>query len=139
MLHSEATTIDAVHPHALAAALDAFPGVALLSLDCFDTLVWRQTHAPRDVFGALALPTPQQRIWAEQSARAAAIVRHGRAEVTIAEIYTELMPNATAADRAAAVADECDAEAGHCFGFAPTISLMRQARARGRAKDRHRQ
>jgi FMN phosphatase YigB (HAD superfamily) len=122
---------ETLHPHELPAVLVAFPGVALLSLDCFDTLIWRDTHAPRDVFGALTQPNPKQRIWAEQSARTAALVRCGRNEVNIGEIYAELLPNATADDRAAAVAGECAAEARHCFGFAPTIALMCRARARG--------
>ncbi len=41
------------------------------------------------------------------------------------------MPNASAAERAAAVRDELDAEARHCFAFAPTVALMRAAKAKG--------
>ncbi|MEP9359821.1 HAD family hydrolase [Sphingomonas sp. KR3-1] len=118
-------------PHALPSALDAYPGVTLLSLDCFDTLLWRDVHAPRDLFGALGEANLLQRGWAEQTARSSAAVRHRRNEVHIDEIYAELMPNARAAERAAAVQAELDAEAAHCFAFEPTVALMRAAKARG--------
>jgi len=122
---------NAILPHALPSALDAYPGVTLLSLDCFDTLLWRDVHAPRDLFGALDRTNLMQRGWAEHSARETAAVRHRRNEVHIDEIYAELMPNASAAERAAAIQDELDAEASHCFAFAPTVELMRAAKARG--------
>jgi FMN phosphatase YigB (HAD superfamily) len=115
----------------LATALDAWPDLRVLSLDCFDTLLWRDTHAPQDVFGALGAPNPQQRVWAEQRARGTAALRRRRNEVGIAEIYAELAPNATAEARAAMVAHELATEAHHCFGFAPVIALMQAARACG--------
>lgn len=122
---------NAILPHALPSALDAYPGVTLLSLDCFDTLLWRDVHAPRDLFGALGEANLLQRGWAEQTARNNAAVRHRRNEVHIDEIYAELMPNASAAERRAAVQDELDAEARHCFAFKPTVELMRAAKAKG--------
>lgn len=112
-------------------ALDAWPDTRILSLDCFDTLLWRDTHAPRDVFRALKGPNPQQRGWAEARARTASSVRHHRNEVGIADIYAELLPNGSTEERAAMVAQELAAEARYCFGFLPTIELMRAARARG--------
>ncbi|MET3824956.1 FMN phosphatase YigB (HAD superfamily) [Sphingomonas sp. PvP055] len=115
----------------VARALDGRPDIQVLSLDCFDTLLWRDTHAPSDVFRALDGPNPMQRIWAEQRARTASLLRHRRTEVGIAEIYAELLPNADISERAAMVAQELAAEARHCFGFAPVIALMRTARARG--------
>ena len=118
-------------PHALPTALDAYPGVTLLSLDCFDTLLWRDVHAPRDLFGALGDANLLQRGWAEKTARSTAAVRHKRNEVHIDEIYAELMPNASIAERRAAVQNEIDTEARHCFAFKPTVELMRAAKARG--------
>lgn len=115
----------------LATALDAWPDLRVLSLDCFDTLLWRDTHAPQDVFSALGAPNPQQRVWAEQRARGTAALRRRRNEVGIAEIYAELAPNAAADARAAMVAHELAMEARHYFGFAPVIALMQAARARG--------
>jgi len=118
-------------PHELPSALDGRSDIKLLSLDCFDTLLWRDTHAPRDIFEMLAPVTPRQRIWAEHRARRAAMVRRKRHEVTIAEIAEALYPNGDAATRAAFVEAEIAAEARHCFAFAPTVALIRAAKARG--------
>ncbi|WP_448661345.1 HAD family hydrolase [Sphingomonas sp. CJ20] len=122
---------DTILPQALPTALGRYPDVTTLSLDCFDTLLWRDTHAPRDLFGLLPAITVPQRQWAEQRARTASLVKRHRAEVSIGEIYAELYPNATAAERDAAIQHELDAEALHCFAFAPTVALMREAKRRG--------
>jgi FMN phosphatase YigB (HAD superfamily) len=122
---------NSILPHALPSALDAYPGVTLLSLDCFDTLLWRDVHAPIDLFNALGEANLLQRSWAEETARSNAAVRHRRNEVHIDEIYAELLPNASKAERAAAVQGEIDAEARHCFAFKPTVELMRAAKAKG--------
>lgn len=122
---------DSIVPSQICGVLDSRPDVRLLSLDCFDTLLWRVTHSPRDVFASLPNVTPQQRIWAEQRARGAAVVCRGRAEIGIAEIYATLLPNAGVAERDGYVARELAAEGEHCFGFAPTIRLMREAKRRG--------
>ncbi|MGK6356661.1 HAD family hydrolase [Sphingomonas sp. DT-207] len=122
---------DFILPNALPHALDGRDGVKALSLDCFDTLLWRDTHAPKDLFGMLPDTTVSQRAWAEERARNAAALRHQRLEVGIGDIYRELLPNGTAAERATAVQAELDAEATHCFAFAPTVALMREAKRRG--------
>ena len=122
---------EALLPHELPAALDLFPAARVLSLDCFDTLIWRDTHAPRDIFARLPGTTPRQRAHAEAQARQRARFGAGREEVAIGEIYAELLPNATPAARATAIAAELAAEARHCFAFAPTVELMRRAKARG--------
>jgi len=118
-------------PGDLPRALERCPQARVLSLDCFDTLLWRDTHTPADVFAALPGISPLQRRWAEAQARRAAGIGHGRQEVTIGEIYAELMPGAGAARRKEAIAAECAAEAAHCFAFAPTVALMRAAKAAG--------
>lgn len=121
-------------PHELPQALDRAPaGCKVLSLDCFDTLLWRTTHAPTGVFTGIGAPggSVQQRRWAESHARShAALHRHSN-EAQIAEIYEMLLPNATDAVRADGVAAELAAEARHCFAFAPTVALMREAKRRG--------
>jgi len=122
---------DTILPHDLPHALEGRPEIRILSLDCFDTLLWRETHAPRDVFRALEGPNPMQRMWAEQRARTGAALRHRRNEVSIAEIYAALLPNADAAERAAMVRQELAAEGRHCFGYVPVVELMRAAKARG--------
>jgi FMN phosphatase YigB (HAD superfamily) len=115
----------------LATLLDqAPPSVRWLSLDCFDTLVWRDTATPADVFADLAFPggaiEPRRR--AEGAARHAAKLFRDSFEVGIDEIHARFRPGG---DVAAAVAEELAAEARHCFGFAPVQQLIRDAKARG--------
>ncbi|HEU4969073.1 hydrolase [Sphingomonas sp.] len=115
----------------LATLLDqAPPSVRWLSLDCFDTLVWRDTATPADVFADLAFPggaiEPRRR--AEGAARHAAKLFRDSFEVGIDEIHARFRPGG---DVAAAVAEELAAETRHCFGFAPVQQLIRDAKARG--------
>src|SRR3546814_8016590 len=43
-----------IAPHALSSVFELMlPDVEILSLDCFDTLVCRNTHSPADVFAEL--------------------------------------------------------------------------------------
>jgi FMN phosphatase YigB (HAD superfamily) len=124
----------AVRAHALAHVLDQMPeGVRILSLDCFDTLLWRNMNAPADLFADLPLPGGgvEARGWGEMKARRVIPYLHDRDEVTLDEIYAELMPQASEAERAAAIQVELDAEAAHCYGFAPTRDLMAEAKRRG--------
>lgn len=110
---------------------DAPAGVRFLSLDCFDTLIWRNTNAPGDLFADLPFSGGgvEARIWGEIKARKSAPFAHGRDEVTLDEIYAELIPDAQ--ERDAAVQHELDAEARHCFAFAPVRDLMIDAKRRG--------
>lgn len=124
----------AVRAHDLASLLDRAPDeVAILSLDCFDTLLWRNCNLPVDVFADLPLPGSgvEARAWGEARARRSIPLMEERIEVSIEEIYAHLMPRASEAERAALIAAELDAEARHCYAFAPTVALMRAARARG--------
>lgn len=118
-------------PGDMPTALDAFPDVSVLSLDCFDTLLWRDCHAPADMFAVLPGLNSRQRVWAERAARIEAVFRHERSEVTLPEIYRQLFPNADDPTIAGNVAAEVAAESRFCFGFEPTIELMRRAKARG--------
>jgi len=124
--------MDFILPHQLPRALDDHPTVRVLSLDCFDTLLWRDTHAPRDLFGALPETTVPQRQWAESGARSASVINRRKNEVSIEDIYAELLPNGSDEERAAAVAAELAAEAQHCYAFVPTVELMRAAKRTGR-------
>lgn len=118
-------------PHELADVLDHYPGLKVLSLDCFDTLLWRDCHAPPDLFAALPAITPWQRATGEGRARTIAHATRGALDVAIDAIYTAILPRADARTRAAAIAAELTAEARHCHAFAPTVALMRKARQRG--------
>ncbi|MBA2918963.1 hydrolase [Sphingomonas sp. MAH-20] len=106
------------------------PGVRWLSLDCFDTLVWRDTATPADVFADLDFPggaiEPRRR--AEDAARAWAKLYRDSFEVSLDDIHERLRPGG---DVAASVEAELAAEARHCFGFEPVKQLIRDAKARG--------
>ena len=120
----------------IAGLLDRAPaGVRVLSLDCFDTLIWRSTHSPADVFAALPMPGgamgPRQ--WSEGAARRTVANRTGAAEIRLRDVYRHLLPNADDAALDAAIAAELAEEARHAFAFAPTVSLMREAKRRGLA------
>jgi FMN phosphatase YigB (HAD superfamily) len=123
-----------VKAHELETLLDrAPPTVRVLSLDCFDTLLWRGVQAPSDVFADL--PIAGGGIWprvrAEMRARQFAEQERGGTETRIEEIYRHLLPAASEEERSAAVQRELDAEARHCFGFAPVKALIRRAKERG--------
>jgi len=108
-------------------------GTKILSLDCFDTLLWRNTHQPSDVFADIPFPggAREQRGTAEALARRLSAFTENRSEVSIEQIYRKMLPLADEVAVAAAVQYEIDAEARHCFGFEPTMALIRDAKARG--------
>lgn len=121
-------------PHELPRALDGAPaGVAILSLDCFDTLLWRHTHSPGDVFADIGEHggTSEQRRWAESHARSHSELRRGCNETALADIYAMLLPNASDEVRIRGAQAELAAEARHCFAFRPTVELMQEAKRRG--------
>jgi FMN phosphatase YigB (HAD superfamily) len=123
---------DRILPHQLPEALVRAPeGITMLSLDCFDTLLWRDCHEPMDVFAALPGLLIQQRATGEMRARKAKSSLRQSVEVTLADIYAEVMPFADQAALDRAIAAELEAEAQACFAFAPTVELMRAAKARG--------
>ena len=130
-----AAYMDTILPHELPAALQrAGRGIKLLSLDCFDTLIWRNVHKPADLFCAFGSdgPTRQQRMWAESQARSlTSLKRDGGSETGIEQIYDALLPNANASERADALARELRLEAQHSYAFAPTVQLMRKAKISG--------
>lgn len=123
---------DTILPHELSQALERAPAsVKVLSLDCFDTLLWRDCHAPTDVFAGLERVSTGQRVVGETHARKAEATMRQKNEIGIGAIYDEALPNASQSDRAAAVNEELKLEARSCYAFAPTVELMRAAKARG--------
>ena len=118
-------------PHELPFVLDRYAGLKILSLDCFDTLLWRDCHLPQDLFAALPGVTAWQRATGEGRARAIAHATRGAKDVPIEAIYAEVMPRADRRTRLAAIDAELATEARHCHAFAPTVALMHEARRRG--------
>lgn len=126
------TGTEAILPHELPMALERGPaGIRVLSLDCFDTLLWRDSHAPTDIFAGLSKLSIGQRIVGETNARKAAATLSRGTEVGLSQIYAQAMPNASQAEHKCAIEDELVAEAAACFAFKPTVDLMRAAKAAG--------
>jgi len=129
--HNETPT-STILPHEMPHALERGSStLTTLSLDCFDTLLWRDCHAPVEVFADLPGLQIRQRAGAEANARKIMRTLKRRNEVTLEDIYAQVLPNADKAARDNAIAAELDAEARACFAFAPTVELMLAAKARG--------
>ena len=114
-------------------------GRRVLSLDCFDTLVWREVMTPTDAFHRLgeyeafraAGLTARSRVTGENAARAARQMQDGKQEVLLREIYRAAVPNASEAHISRLVADELDLEKRICYAFGPMLRLIERARQHG--------
>ena len=123
-----------VRAYELEGLLDRLPeGIEVLSLDCFDTLIWRGTSAPVDVFADLSLPGSSVggRMLAEHAARLRAMSTTGAKEIKLREVYEFHYPSADADTLDKAVEHELAQERKHAFAFAPTMALVREAKRRG--------
>lgn len=135
-LNSQKTQVAASDlPHVLD---DYGDSIKVLSLDCFDTLLWRKTATPRDVFAALSAHpavsslgiTPQQRMSAAARAYRAKLLETGSRQIDIGDIYRSF--SSLSAETQAQLAEaEVETEANICFAFFPCVELIRQAHARG--------
>src|SRR5690242_14408163 len=85
-----------IHAADLLTALNHYENkIKVLSLDCFDTIIWRKTATPTDAFFDLqnrpafkALGfTGLMRVTAESHARQLKMIQKGKYEVTLNEIY----------------------------------------------------
>ena len=124
----------------LLAAFEALaPRLRVLSLDCFDTLLWRDTAAPTDVFYDLQESPPfkalgynaKLRVSSELMARQVQSLRAGRSEVSLTDIYREAFPELDDAAVNALAEAELAAEKRACVAFPPVVELIRAAKKRG--------
>lgn len=114
-------------------------GVKILSLDCFDTILWRKTAAPTDVFYGLANSpayrrhglTAQLRASAEMKARRTKYVETGRSEVNLTEIYRHALPCASVEAIGSLESAEIEAEIEYCHVYEPVYELIKAAKAAG--------
>ncbi|EZP48670.1 HAD family hydrolase [Sphingomonas sp. RIT328] len=122
-----------VRPAALATLLADVPEtIRVLSLDCFDTLLWRNVHQPVDIFTDLPLPGGlEARMLSEEAARQRALLMRQRKDVTLDDIYRQLLPKSQAEEHDAMIEAEMAAEARHGFIFGPTRDLIVDAKRRG--------
>ncbi|RWP96703.1 HAD family hydrolase [Mesorhizobium sp.] len=119
--------------------LDKFEdSVKVLSLDCFDTLLWRKTATPRDVFAVLANNpiaqglgiTSHQRISAAARARRAKPLENGSLEIDLGDIYRSFT-SLSEEERVLLAETEIQTEMDVCFAFSPFVELIRLAHTRG--------
>ncbi|MER9250067.1 HAD family hydrolase [Mesorhizobium sp. M0590] len=125
--------------HDIPNILDDFgDSVKVLSLDCFDTLLWRKTATPSDVFTVLADNpvarslgiTPHQRISAATRAYRAKPLENGSREIDIGDIY-RLFTSLSSEERELLAEAEIRTEMNVCFAFSPYVELIRLAHTRG--------
>ena len=137
--HQDDPARDIVHVSELGALLSRHPRVKLLSLDCFDTILWRRVDHPADVFYTLQHEPAyaahgldaRLRVRAEQQARELAAIQRDSHEVTLDEIYRTAVPG-IATDAVVALEEaELAAEMQACHALPAAVELLRDAKARG--------
>ena len=114
-------------------------GIDVLSLDCFDTLFWRQVAEPVDIFFELAREaifkasglSPALRIRAEAEARNLKWVIDGGTEVSLEDIYRRALPTAGVDEIDDLVKAEIACEIRHGFIFEPVLRLLDLAKTAG--------
>lgn len=116
------------------------PKIKYLSLDCFDTLIWRKTATPSDIFfemqnrpafQAIGM-TARLRSQGEEIARQKMFIKHGITEVTLRDIYLAHYPSLNEEQLQALSKDEVAAEIETCYAFPPVVNLIRKAHASGK-------
>lgn len=130
-----------VRAYQLSAALDHFsPKINVLSLDCFDTLLFRKTSLPVDVFYSMQFRpafklhqlTALMRIRGESSARIMKLFQSGKYEVTLKDIYQQCFPHLTDEQLNALQDDEIATELEMLYAFPPMLNMIRQAQSQGK-------
>lgn len=124
-----------VKPHELLDLFQSFmPNIEVLSLDCFDTLLWRKTLVPKDVFIDLqnhsafekAEITANLRAYTESKARAFNYVANGSSEVKLKDIYSQWV---AVEDIDQLIEAEVATEIAACYAFKPVVDLILLAKS----------
>ena len=113
--------------------------IKTLSLDCFDTIIWRNTATPTDVFFDLQHNTsfkklglnPILRIRAESDARLLKVIKHWKTEVTLRDIYLQYFPSLSEDEIKELTDAEINAEINALYAFPPMLDLIRAAHTKG--------
>lgn len=129
-----------VRPQNLIETFHQYRGkIKTLSLDCFDTILWRRTSTPHDVFFSLMQHplflkhgiTASMRMSAEDQAYMHNQLRHGYSQATLHEIYQILFPSADSSLIHELAATELEYEKNACYPFEPMLALMQEAASNG--------
>lgn len=127
---------DKISPQSISTFLDQYgTKIKYLSLDCFDTIIWRKTAEPRDVFYDLQYRnafkakgiSASLRVSLEGKARQLNAFKNGSPEVKLKDIYLAGYPQLTAEELSALAEDELAAEMDICYGFYPMLELISKA------------
>ncbi len=110
--------------------------IKVLSLDCFDTLLWRKTVAPRDVFHDLSQAplfskygfSALMRTRGETLACQLKRVQEGSTQATLQDIYRAIFSDLNLDAINELVAAELAQEIEACFAFQPVVDLIRLAK-----------
>lgn len=125
---------------AIADLLNQYAGqTQVLSLDCFDTLLWRTVSEPIEVFKDLQNQPlfVTHGICAESRRMAERRVRQMRAglydehEVTIEEVYEHMLPDASKELVEQFVRAEIETEKKYLFAYMPMVDLLGKAKKMG--------
>lgn len=127
-----------ISPTNLPRILERFPSIKLLSLDCFDTLVWRHAYRPFDVFHAVVKRSAFQRAGitasgrrtAERTARTLRRLECGQREIDLVDIYRATLPSLSAEELEELAEEELAAECELAFAHPSAVALLRCARDR---------
>ncbi len=139
-ISSSEKIIDKIRARDLSTVLDHYADkIKILSLDCFDTILWRKTATPADAFFNLQEKptfkslgiTTSIRVSAESRARYKGMLNLTSSEVKLNDIYLEYFPTLTAAQLDVLAAEELAVEMETCYAFPPMVEFMRAAHARG--------
>lgn len=129
-----------VRPHQLREFIQHYhTNFKVLSLDCFDTLIWRSVATPIDVFYDLQSSpvfkkygiTARVRRQAESLARDRKKLRNHSSEVTLTEIYRDGIDGLTSDDINELVSEELAIESKLCTAFQPVVELINIAKSCG--------
>lgn len=108
--------------------------IQILSLDCFDTLLWRQVATPADAFYAMQERpafknsglTARLRAQAEEKARHKMLFEHGKTEVTLRDIYLAHYTHLSNDELDALAAEELTVEKEVCYALPAMVALIRE-------------
>lgn len=114
-------------------------GVKCLSFDCFDTILWRCTAEPKDVFYTLcehpkmkALGmTVSLRTMSESIAYQMNKIKKNQTQATLADIYRQAFPEADESIINELVDIELTCEKEACFAYQPIVDLIHQCHDAG--------
>lgn len=135
-----AGSITQIQSNHLSTLLDAFgPDIKVLSLDCFDTLVWRKSIYPNGVFFAAQKKpvfqslnfTARLRMDCEGKARSLAILKNKKFDITLEEIYRAGFPALHSEIINKLAEEELATEMEYCYAMPPVVELISAAKKRG--------